>query len=101
MVNKFYSFISIALVSGGVLGYPLAQVQADETNFTVLKTMPVYQSGPYILTNTGIDVSNGVLDQIQGDNQSIVLKFEASKPNTLQAIFGISNSSSGYILTFL
>ncbi|MGC3070185.1 sialidase domain-containing protein [Enterococcus faecalis] len=58
--------------------------------------MPVYQSGPYILTNTGIDVSNGVLDQIQGDNQSIVLKFEASKPNTLQAIFGISNSSSGY-----
>lgn len=96
MVNKFYSFISIALVSGGVLGYPLAQVQADETNFTVLKTMPVYQSGPYILTNTGIDVSNGVLDQIQGDNQSIVLKFEASKPNTLQAIFGISNSSSGY-----
>ncbi|HHK2099700.1 TPA: sialidase domain-containing protein [Enterococcus faecalis] len=95
-MNKFYSFISIALVSGGVLGYPLAQVQADETNFTVLKTMPVYQSGPYILTNTGIDVSNGVLDQIQGDNQSIVLKFEASKPNTLQAIFGISNSSSGY-----
>lgn len=96
MVNKFYSFISIALVSGGLLGYPLAQVQADETTSTVLETMPVYQGGPYILTNTGIDVSSGVLDQIQGDSQSIVLKFEANKPNALQAIFGISNSSSGY-----
>lgn len=96
MVIKFYSFISIALVSGGLLGYPLAQVQADETTSTVLETMPVYQGGPYILTNTGIDVSSGVLDQIQGDSQSIVLKFEANKPNALQAIFGISNSSSGY-----
>ena len=97
MINKIHKFAGVAILSGVLLtGLSYSFVNTDKIVYATSELSPDYQSGPYILNNTGIDISNQVLNKIQGDNQSIVLNFESSSPNSLQAIFGISNSNSGY-----
>lgn len=97
MINKIHKFAGVAIISGVLLtGLSYSFVNTDKIVYATSELSPNYQSGPYILNNTGIDISDQVLNKIQGDNQSIVLNFELSSPNSLQAIFGISNSNSGY-----
>ena len=97
MINKIHKFAGVAILSGVLLtGLSYSFVNTDKIVYATSELSPNYQSGPYILNNTGIDISDQVLNKIQGDNQSIVLNFESSSPNSLQAIFGISNSNSGY-----
>ena len=97
MINKIHKFAGVAIISGVLLtGLSYSFVNTDKIVYATSELSPNYQSGPYILNNTGIDISDQVLNKIQGDNQSIVLNFESSSPNSLQAIFGISNSNSGY-----
>ncbi|XBG82923.1 exo-alpha-sialidase [Enterococcus cecorum] len=91
------SLLGVAILSGVLLtGLSYSFVNTDKIVYATSELSPDYQSGPYILNNTGIDISNQVLNKIQGDNQSIVLNFNSVSSNSLQAIFGISNSNSGY-----
>ncbi|WP_279293731.1 exo-alpha-sialidase [Enterococcus cecorum] len=97
MINKIHKFAGVAILSGVLLtGLSYSFVNTDKIVYATSELSPDYQSGPYILNNTGIDISNRVLNKIQGDNQSIVLNFNSVSSNSLQAIFGISNSNSGY-----
>ncbi|WP_279293377.1 exo-alpha-sialidase [Enterococcus cecorum] len=97
MINKIHKFAGVAILSGVLLtGLSYSFVNTDKIVYATSELSPDYQSGPYILNNTGIDISNQVLNKIQGDNQSIVLNFNSVSSNSLQAIFGISNSNSGY-----
>ena len=97
MINKIHKFAGVAILSGVLLtGLSYSFVNTDKIVYATSELSPDYQSGPYILNNTGIDISNQVLNKIQGDNQSIILNFNSVSPNSLQAIFGISNSNSGY-----
>ncbi|MCJ0523085.1 exo-alpha-sialidase [Enterococcus cecorum] len=96
-MNKIHKFAGVAILSGVLLtGLSYSFVNTDKIVYATSELSPDYQSGPYILNNTGIDISNQVLNKIQGDNQSIVLNFNSVSSNSLQAIFGISNSNSGY-----
>ncbi|MCJ0567347.1 exo-alpha-sialidase [Enterococcus cecorum] len=96
-MNKIHKFAGVAILSGVLLtGLSYSFVNTDKIVYATSELSPDYQSGPYILNNTGIDISNQVLNKIQGDNQSIILNFNSVSPNSLQAIFGISNSNSGY-----
>ncbi|XBG74182.1 exo-alpha-sialidase [Enterococcus cecorum] len=96
-MNKIHKFVGVAILSGVLLtGLSYSFVNTDKIVYATSELSPDYQSGPYILNNTGIDISNQVLNKIQGDNQSIVLNFNSVSSNSLQAIFGISNSNSGY-----
>ncbi|MCJ0559873.1 exo-alpha-sialidase [Enterococcus cecorum] len=96
-MNKIHKFAGVAILSGVLLtGLSYSFVNTDKIVYATSELSPDYQSGPYILNNTGIDISNRVLNKIQGDNQSIVLNFNSVSSNSLQAIFGISNSNSGY-----
>ncbi|WP_279293710.1 exo-alpha-sialidase [Enterococcus cecorum] len=97
MINKIHKFAGVAILSGVLLtGLSYSFVNTDKIVYATSELSPDYQSGPYILNNTGIDISNQVLNKIQGVNQSIVLNFNSVSSNSLQAIFGISNSNSGY-----
>ncbi|MCJ0572745.1 exo-alpha-sialidase [Enterococcus cecorum] len=96
-MNKIHKFAGVAILSGVLLtGLSYSFVNTDKIVYATSELSPDYQSGPYILNNTGIDISNQVLNKIQGVNQSIVLNFNSVSSNSLQAIFGISNSNSGY-----
>ena len=48
------------------------------------------------LNNKSIDISPLLLDKLSGESQTVVMKFKADKPNSLQALFGLSNSKAGF-----
>lgn len=97
MVKKIHKFVSVAMLSGVlIVGFPLYFATTDKIVYATSELSPVYNSDSYVLNNTGVDISSQVLNQIQGDSQSIVLKLESNNPNSLQAIFSISNSNRGY-----
>ncbi|MCJ0604319.1 sialidase, partial [Enterococcus cecorum] len=71
MINKIHKFAGVAILSGVLLtGLSYSFVNTDKIVYATSELSPDYQSGPYILNNTGIDISNQVLNKIQGDNQS-------------------------------
>lgn len=55
-----------------------------------------FQGGSYQLNNKSIDISPLLLDKLSGESQTVVMKFKADEPNSLQALFGLSNSKAGF-----
>ncbi|WP_161980239.1 sialidase family protein [Streptococcus sp. S784/96/1] len=100
MVNtqkkNFISSIGIALIAITLLlSIPLT-VSAVDFGASQLIQDSVYHSGKVELNSQGIDITTGTLDKFKSDSQSIVVKFASNKPNALQSLIGISNSSRGY-----
>lgn len=97
-MNKrgLYSKLGISVVGISLLmGIPTL-IHANELNYGQLSLSPVFQGGSYQLNNKSIDISPLFLDKLSGESQTVVMKFKADKPNSLQALFGLSNSKVGF-----
>ncbi|VTB42311.1 sialidase B (Neuraminidase B) [Streptococcus pneumoniae] len=97
-MNKrgLYSKLGISVVGISLLMGVPALIHANELNYGQLSISPIFQGGSYQLNNKSIDISPLLLDKLSGDSQTVVMKFKADKPNSLQALFGLSNSKAGF-----
>lgn len=97
-MNKrgLYSKLGISVVGISLLMGVPTLIHANELNYSQLSLSPVFQGGSYQLNNKSIDISPLFLDKLSGESQTVVMKFKADKPNSLQALFGLSNSKAGF-----
>ena len=97
-MNKrgLYSKLGISVVGISLLMGVPSLIHANELNYSQLSVAPVFQGGSYQLNNKSIDISPLLLDKLSGESQTVVMKFKADKPNSLQALFGLSNSKAGF-----
>ena len=97
-MNKrgLYSKLGISVVGISLLMGVPPLIHANELNYSQLSVAPVFQGGSYQLNNKSIDISPLLLDKLSGESQTVVMKFKADKPNSLQALFGLSNSKAGF-----
>ncbi|CYU19816.1 TPA: exo-alpha-sialidase [Streptococcus suis] len=95
--NKLLKSFGVGLLAVTMLStiQPLI-IYAEEPIGTEVVSANEYHSEGYTLENTRIDITNEALDKINSESQTIVLKFQSDKPNSLQSIFGLSNSQSGF-----
>ena len=91
-----YSKLGISVVGISLLMGVPTLIHANELNYGQLSVSPVFQGGSYQLNNKSIDISPLFLDKLSGESQTVVMKFKADKPNSLQALFGLSNSKAGF-----
>lgn len=97
-MNKrgLYSKLGISVVGISLLMGVPSLIHANELNYSQLSVAPVFQGGSYQLNNKSIDISPLLLDKWSGESQTVVMKFKADKPSSLQALFGLSNSKAGF-----
>ena len=97
-MNKrgLYSKLGISVVGISLLMGVPTLIHANELNYGLLSISPIFQGGSYQLNNKSIDISPLLLDKLSGESQTVVMKFKADKPNSLQALFGLSNSKAGF-----
>ncbi|HGQ0586953.1 TPA: neuraminidase NanB [Streptococcus pneumoniae] len=97
-MNKrgLYSKLGISVVGISLLMGVPTLIHANELNYGQLSISPIFQGGSYQLNNKSIDISSLLLDKLSGESQTVVMKFKADKPNSLQALFGLSNSKAGF-----
>ena len=97
-MNKrgLYSKLGISVVGISLLMGVPSLIHANELNYSQLSVAPVFQGGSYQLNNKSIDISPLLLDKLSGESQTVVMKFRADEPNSLQALFGLSNSKAGF-----
>ena len=97
-MNKrgLYSKLGISVVGISLLMGVPTLIHANELNYGQLSLSPVFQGGSYQLNNKSIDISPLFLDKLSGESQTVVMKFRADEPNSLQALFGLSNSKAGF-----
>ena len=97
-MNKrgLYSKLGISVVGISLLMGVPTLIHANELNYGQLSLSPVFQGGSYQLNNKSIDISPLLLDKLSGESQTVVMKFRADEPNSLQALFGLSNSKAGF-----
>ena len=97
-MNKrgLYSKLGISVVGISLLMGVPTLIHANELNYSQLSISPIFQGGSYQLNNKSIDISPLLLDKLSGESQTVVMKFKADKPNSLQALFGLSNSKAGF-----
>lgn len=97
-MNKrgLYSKLGISVVGISLLMGVPTLIHANELNYGQLSISPIFQGGSYQLNNKSIDISPLLLDKLSGESQTVVMKFKADKPNSLQALFGLSNSKAGF-----
>ncbi|CEX90031.1 sialidase B (Neuraminidase B) [Streptococcus pneumoniae] len=97
-MNKrgLYSKLGISAVGISLLMGVPTLIHANELNYGQLSISPIFQGGSYQLNNKSIDISSLLLDKLSGESQTVVMKFKADKPNSLQALFGLSNSKAGF-----
>lgn len=97
-MNKrgLYSKLGISVVGISLLMGVPTLIHANELNYSQLSVAPVFQGGSYQLNNKSIDISPLLLDKLSGESQTVVMKFRADEPNSLQALFGLSNSKAGF-----
>ncbi|VQJ69016.1 sialidase B (Neuraminidase B) [Streptococcus pneumoniae] len=97
-MNKrgLYSKLGISVVGISLLMGVSTLIHANELNYGQLSISPIFQGGSYQLNNKSIDISPLLLDKLSGESQTVVMKFKADKPNSLQALFGLSNSKAGF-----
>ncbi|VMQ81520.1 sialidase B (Neuraminidase B) [Streptococcus pneumoniae] len=97
-MNKrgLYSKLGISVVGISLLMGVPTLIHANELNYGQLFISPIFQGGSYQLNNKSIDISPLLLDKLSGESQTVVMKFKADKPNSLQALFGLSNSKAGF-----
>ncbi|MGT2911702.1 sialidase domain-containing protein [Streptococcus cameli] len=94
--KKIYSSLGLLLLAGAVISNVPTSVIATELTATELDSYPIYQSKGIDLNNQGNEITSNVLEKFKSDKQSIVIKFSSNHQNPLQALVGISNSSSGF-----
>ncbi|RRR11920.1 sialidase, partial [Streptococcus pneumoniae] len=97
-MNKrgLYSKLGISVVGISLLMGVPTLIHANELNYGQLSISPIFQGGSYQLNNKSIDSSSLLLDKLSGESQTVVMKFKADEPNSLQALFGLSNSKAGF-----
>lgn len=97
-MNKkgLYSKLGISVVGISLLMGVPTLIHANELNYGQLFISPIFQGSSYQLNNTSIDISSLLLDKLSGESQTVVMKFKADEPNSLQALFGLSNSKAGF-----
>ncbi|HGK2764423.1 TPA: neuraminidase NanB [Streptococcus pneumoniae] len=97
-MNKrgLYSKLGISVVGISLLMGVPTLIHANELNYGQLSISPIFQGGSYQLNNKSIDISSLLLDKLSGESKTVVMKFKADKPNSLQALFGLSNSKAGF-----
>ncbi len=97
-MNKrgLYSKLGISVVGISLLMGVPTLIHANELNYGQLSISPIFQGGSYQLNNKSIDISPLLLDKLSGESQTVVMKFKADEPNSLQALFGLSNSKAGF-----
>ncbi|MDU2760898.1 MAG: neuraminidase NanB [Streptococcus mitis] len=97
-MNKrgLYSKLGISVVGISLLMGVPTLIHANELNYSQLSISPIFQGSSYQLNNKSIDISPLLLDKLSGESQTVVMKFKADKPNSLQALFGLSNSKAGF-----
>ncbi|HHG7515754.1 TPA: neuraminidase NanB [Streptococcus pneumoniae] len=97
-MNKrgLYSKLGISAVGISLLMGVPTLIHANELNYGQLSISPIFQGGSYQLNNKSIDISPLLLDKLSGESQTVVMKFKADEPNSLQALFGLSNSKAGF-----
>lgn len=97
-MNKrgLYSKLGISVVGISLLMGVPTLIHANELNYGQLSISPIFQGGSYQLNNKSIDISPLLLDKLSGESQTVVMKFKEDKPNSLQALFGLSNSKAGF-----
>ena len=97
-MNKkgLYSKLGISVVGISLLMGVPTLIHANELNYGQLSISPIFQGGSYQLNNKSIDISPLLLDKLSGESQTVVMKFKADKSNSLQALFGLSNSKAGF-----
>lgn len=97
-MNKrgLYSKLGISVIGISLLMGVPTLIHANELNYGQLSLSPVFQGGSYQLNNKSIDISPLFLDKLSGESQTVVMKFRADEPNSLQALFGLSNSKAGF-----
>lgn len=97
-MNKrgLYSKLGISVVGISLLMGVPTLIHANELNYGQLSISPIFQGGSYQLNNKSIDISPLLLDKLSGESQTVVMKFRADEPNSLQALFGLSNSKAGF-----
>lgn len=97
-MNKrgLYSKLGISVVGISLLMGVPTLIHANELNYGQLSISPIFQGGSYQLNNKSIDISSLLLDKLSGESQTVVMKFKAYEPNSLQALFGLSNSKAGF-----
>lgn len=97
-MNKrgLYSKLGISVVGISLLMGVPTLIHANGLNYSQLSISPIFQGSSYQLNNKSIDISPLLLDKLSGESQTVVMKFKADKPNSLQALFGLSNSKAGF-----
>lgn len=97
-MNKrgLYSKLGISVVGISLLMGVPTLIHANELNYGQLSISPIFQGGSYQLNNKSIDISSLLLDKLSGESQTVVMKFKADEPNSLQALFGLSNSKADF-----
>ncbi|SNH68923.1 sialidase B (Neuraminidase B) [Streptococcus pneumoniae] len=97
-MNKrgLYSKLGISVVGISLLMGVPTLIHSNELNYGQLSISPIFQGGSYQLNNKSIDISPLLLDKLSGESQTVVMKFKADEPNSLQALFGLSNSKAGF-----
>lgn len=95
--RKMLSLLGIVLVSASLLTTAQPAVSfAEDTAIAISQTEGEYSAGNFILNNQGVDITADAFDKISSASQSIVVKFQSDSPNALQALFGASNSKTGF-----
>lgn len=92
---KFFWKILSALALTPLIGYMIVSAY-DKGSYERSGFNGEYQGQNYVLNNKSIDITENALNKFNEKSQTIVLKFQSDNPNPIQAIFGISNSKSGF-----
>lgn len=73
----------------------VATVTEAEVSHSETSVSPVFEASDVTLNGQGVDITNQVLDKLQGDDFTVVVSYEQAKHTGIQALFGISNATAG------
>ncbi|EMW5749851.1 exo-alpha-sialidase [Enterococcus faecalis] len=96
--NKYFACLTAVTLLPFALA---AQVSADGNNDSILPVTTeasettVYEASNITLNGQGEDITNQLGDKLKKDDFTIVVTYDQSKNNGIQALFGVSNSKVG------
>ncbi|MFD1671839.1 sialidase domain-containing protein [Agrilactobacillus yilanensis] len=79
-----------------VLGLMLMVSGLLSSNKASAATEPVYEKNDISLTNSGLDITETLSPLLNGNDQTIIVRFKSDNSNALQALIGLSNNNKGY-----
>lgn len=69
---------------------------SEEGSIETKLPFPAFETSDVTLEGQGLDVTNQVKDKLQNNNFTLVITYEQTKNDGVQALFGISNGQSGH-----